>query len=219
MEYRHGEYRDDDTPGHAQRSTSTARWVRGAVALAVVVTAVVIALPYLLNWLAPVPPPLSNPVRVQSTPAPTVSALAPSRLSDPAPAALPAPKPVIERVAIAPGEVQPAPLAETRRAGASRSAIAPARSSPDRPARSSYWIQVGLFKESKNADDLARKLRDEGLAVQVASVSRTAGGGLSGGTYHAVRAGAFRDLPRANAAKRQLASRGHSGFITEVAAR
>ncbi len=219
MEYRHGEYRDDDARDHAKRSTSTARWVRGAVGLVVVVTAVVIAVPYLLDWLAPVPPPLRDPVRVQSAPAPPVSTLAPNRAPDPASAVLPDPKPAIERVAIAPDEAKPAPPVETRRGSAARPVIAPAQSGPARPARSSYWVQVGLFKESKNADDLARKLRDKGLVVQVASVTRAAGGGLPGGTYHVVRTGAFRDLPRANAVKRQLESRGHSGFITEVAAR
>ena len=94
--------------------------------------------------------------------------------------------------------------------------MAAARPQPARPAPAGYRVQLGLFKDSRNADDLARKLRHEGLAVQVASVTRGTGGGLAGGTYHVVRTGAFRDLPRATAVKRQLESRGHSGFITEV---
>ena len=71
-DYRHVEHDDEDGADYAPQGASTVRWVRAAVAVAVVATGVVVALPYLLNWLAPVPPALQNPVRIQPAPRATL---------------------------------------------------------------------------------------------------------------------------------------------------
>ena len=85
-----------------------------------------------------------------------------------------------------------------------------------------YWVQLGLFKDLKNAERMAAKLRDAGFSVQVESVTRSesgAAGGVAGGTYHLVRAGGFPDRERAGAARDDLETRGYSGFLTRGAAR
>ena len=61
---------------------------------------------------------------------------------------------------------------------------------PSRPAASAkpsaeaasgnYWIQLGAFKEQKNADALAKTLRDAGFPVQVTPL-RSGGGGETKG--------------------------------------
>jgi cell division septation protein DedD len=47
-------------------------------------------------------------------------------------------------------------------------------------ASGNYWIQLGAFKEQKNADALAKTLRDAGFPVQVTPI-RAGGGGESKG--------------------------------------
>jgi len=75
-------------------------------------------------------------------------------------------------------------------------------------AGGSYWVQVGAFKESKNADGLARKLRSEGFSVQVATVNRDQ-------TLHVVRVGGFPDRSKASAAREELQGKGLTGFVTQ----
>ena len=72
----------------------------------------------------------------------------------------------------------------------------------------SYWVQVGAFKESKNADGLARTLRSEGFTVQVATVTR-------GEPLHVVRVGGYPDRGKATAGREELQGKGHSGFVTQ----
>jgi len=104
-----------------------------------------------------------------------------------------------------------------------RAAAASTRPSSARPEmQRNYWVQLGLFKDLKNAERLATKLRDQGFSVQVASAARSesgAAGDVSGGTYHLVRAGAFPDRQRAVAARDELQGRGYSGFLTEGTAK
>lgn len=86
-----------------------------------------------------------------------------------------------------------------------------------------YWVQLGSFKDATNAERLAKKLKEQGFSVQVASVTRSEGiaatDGVAAGTYHLVRAGAFPDRQRAAAARDDLGARGYSGFLTQGAAK
>jgi cell division septation protein DedD len=75
-------------------------------------------------------------------------------------------------------------------------------------ANGSYWVQVGAFKESKNAEGLARTLRSEGFTVQVATVTR-------GEPLHVVRVGGYADRGKATAAREELQGKGHSGFVMQ----
>ena len=85
-----------------------------------------------------------------------------------------------------------------------------------------YWVQLGLFKDARNAEQLAETLRGQGFAIQVSRVTRpeagTAAGNVSPGTYYLVRAGGFRDQARALSARDALREKGYSGFLTEGAA-
>jgi cell division septation protein DedD len=74
-------------------------------------------------------------------------------------------------------------------------------------AAGSYWVQVGAFKESRNAEGLARKLRAEGFPVQVARITREE-------PLHVVRVGGYPDRGKATTAREELQSKGHAGFIT-----
>jgi cell division septation protein DedD len=73
---------------------------------------------------------------------------------------------------------------------------------------SSYWVQVGAFKESRNAEGLAKALRSEGFGVQVSTVTREA-------PMHVVRVGGYPDRSKASAAREELQSKGHAGFVTQ----
>ena len=88
-------------------------------------------------------------------------------------------------------------------------AVTPSKSAA-KPAASSgnYWVQVGAFKESGNAEGLARTLRSEGFTVQVASVTR-------GEPLHVVRVGGYPDRGKATAARDELQGKGHSGFVMQ----
>jgi cell division septation protein DedD len=84
-------------------------------------------------------------------------------------------------------------------------------------------VQLGVFKDPANAARLATKVRGDGFSVQVASVRRSEdevpAQGTSGATYYLVRAGAFSDRTRAIAARDDLKTRGHAGFLSEGVAR
>jgi cell division protein FtsN len=68
-------------------------------------------------------------------------------------------------------------------------------------------VQVGAFKESGNAEGLARKLRSEGYSVQVTRVARDE-------PLHVVRVGGYPDRSRASAAREELQGKGQTGFVT-----
>ena len=80
-------------------------------------------------------------------------------------------------------------------------------------------MQLGVFKESGNAERLAKRVRGQGFSVQVASVTRSDDGlptrDAPGTTYYLVRAGAFADRARAIAARDDLKARGHAGILSE----
>jgi cell division septation protein DedD len=85
--------------------------------------------------------------------------------------------------------------------------VAPSKSNPKAPAAGNYWVQVGAFKEGRNAEGLAKTLRAEGFAVQVTQVTRDA-------PLHVVRVGGYPDRSRAAAAREDLQGKGHTGFVT-----
>jgi cell division protein FtsN len=143
---------------------------------------------------AAVSPPVAAPV---PTPAPS-PALPPPVVSSPAPTPAPA-RPEMP-AATAPKAAEKAPERTA--------AVAPAKSAP-RPAASdgNYWVQVGAFKESSNAEGLARKLRAEGFSVLVTRVVRDE-------PLHVVRVGGYPDRARAAAAREALQGKGQTGFVT-----
>ena len=163
------------------------------------------------------PPPASAPATPPATQMP--SAAAPPATPPPAAAPTPAPTvptpslpaPVVSTPTPAPArpEMPPAsaPKAATK-APERTAAVAPSKSAA-KPAASSggYWVQVGAFKESGNAEGLARKLRSEGYTVQVTRVTRAE-------PLHVVRVGGYPDRSRAGAAREELQGKGQTGFVT-----
>jgi len=145
------------------------------------------------------PPRAVAPVPALAPPAPIA---APSEVK-PAPAVTPAPKAAAEKAATkAPAEKAPAKTA-TERPPTKAAEMAPAKpadkpaaptrvvakaDAPNRPAAvasakpsaeaasGNYWIQLGAFKEQKNADALAKTLRDAGFPIQVTPIRRGGGG-------------------------------------------
>jgi cytoskeletal protein RodZ len=149
-------------------------------------------------------PPATPPPAATPTPAPTVP-----------PPSLPAPVVSTPTPAPARPEMPPAsaPKAATKapekaKAPERTAAVAPSKSAA-KPAVSSggYWVQVGAFKESGNAEGLARKLRSEGYSVQVTRVTRAE-------PLHVVRVGGYPDRSRAGAAREELQGKGQTGFVT-----
>ena len=82
-----------------------------------------------------------------------------------------------------------------------------------------YWVQLGFFRDLKNAERFAESVREQGFPVHVASVTRTPPDTTAAGTHYLVRAGAFSDQARAAAVRDDLKSRGYAGFLTDGAAR
>jgi outer membrane biosynthesis protein TonB len=71
------------------------------------------------------------------------------------------------------------PAAPARVAAKADAPSRPAAVAPSGEAASgNYWIQLGAFKEQKNADALAKTLRDAGFPIQVTPI-RPGGGGES----------------------------------------
>jgi len=232
----------DEHEDYAPRSIFAAGWFRAVLVLTVLAILVVVALPYLLNWFEPVSSPVKGPARMTrgtepagapgSVPPPSPAPSAPpaSAVSAPPKSAAPAvptlpPAPARAGALASAKPAPPLPMAkagDTARSPERPAAVSTRPSSAPLETERSYWVQVGLFKDLKNAERLATKLRDQGFSVQVASVARSesgAAGDVSGGTYHLVRAGAFPDRQRAVAARDELQGRGYSGFLTEGTAK
>jgi cell division septation protein DedD len=142
------------------------------------------------------PPPVAAPTPAPATPAPSMPAPA---VSTPAPARPEMPPATTPKAAKAP---------EKAKAPERTAAVAPSKSAA-KPAAASgnYWVQVGAFKESGNAEGLARKLRSEGYSVQVTRVTRDE-------PLHVVRVGGYPDRSRASAAREELQGKGQTGFVT-----
>ena len=226
---------DEEQEEYGQRSIFATGWFRAVLVLLVLAVVAVIAVPLIGGWFEPTPPPKvttrpteptpptvpvpSAPVPVTPPPSQMPSASAPPvapppAVSTPAPAApAPAtPPPAVSTPAPAPArpEMPPAsaPKAAEKKAPERTAAVPPTKSAA-KPAVSSgsYWVQVGAFKESGNAEGLARKLRSEGYAVQVTRVSRDE-------PLHVVRVGGFPARSRATAAREELQGKGQTGFVT-----
>jgi cell division septation protein DedD len=228
-------HEDEDQLEYGPRSIFAAGWFRAVLAMTVLAIIVVVALPYLLNWFEPLPPPVKPSTR-SSADAPAVSSSSVSAPAESEPIA-PLPQAAPEAPAVhtvpkpAPDRTRPAaltPSASSASARVTRTSAMPPR--PDRTAATAsrlesaqregagrYWVQVGIFREEQNAERLARKLRDEGFSVHLARVRRSEASTSSvpAGAYHVVRAGGFADSARAVAARDALGNKGYSGFVTE----
>jgi cell division septation protein DedD len=224
---------DEEQEEYGQRSIFATGWFRAVLVLLVLAVVGVIAVPLIGGWFEPTPPPkvISKPsepsstlVPVPSPPPPATppvsqmpSAAAPPAAAPPAPAPAvqppPTPPPAVSSPAPAPArpEMPPASApkaAEKAKAPERTAAVTPSKSAA-KPAASSgnYWVQVGAFKASGNAEGLARKLRAEGFSAQVTRVTREE-------PLHVVRVGGYPDRSRAVAAREELQGKGHTGFVT-----
>ena len=162
---------------------------------------------------APVTPPASQTPSASAPPAtPPPAAAPPPSMSAPSP-----PPPAVTSPPAAPARPEmpaaSAPKAapktpEKAKAPERTAAVPPSKSAPKAAASNgNYWIQVGAFKESGNAEGLARKLRAEGYSVQVTRVTRDE-------PLHVVRVGGYPDRSRASAAREELQGKGQTGFVT-----
>jgi DedD protein len=218
---------DEEQEEYGQRSIFATGWFRAVLALLVLAVIAVIAVPLIGGWFEPTPPakvtskpsePASPVVPVPTPSAPvtpppsqTPSAAAPPATPAPTPAPMPAPLPTPTVAPPAPArpEMPAAAAPKAPEATKAPERIAAAPKSAPRPAasRGNYWVQVGAFKESRNAEGLARKLRSEGFAVQVTRVVRDE-------PLHVVRVGGYANRSRAAAAREELMGKGQTGFVT-----
>ena len=203
-------YPDDEPDEYAERSFFATGWFRAILVLAALAIAVVAMLPYVLDWFEPASSPVKAPVQARSgtpsaPPLPSAPAASPSleKTSTAAPETSRAPAaPAVPSAAKLPAPtVQEAPRPLPVRTAAVE------RRQPREEALSkengNYWVQLGVFKDSGNAERLAKKLKGQGFSVQVASVTRNEDGvparGASGATYYLV---ARRSVPRSSASPR-----------------
>jgi septal ring-binding cell division protein DamX len=212
---------DEEQEEYGQRSIFATGWFRAVLVLLVLAVIAVIAVPLIGGWFEPTPPPKvvttkpsepapaplpstpAPPSKVETpAPAPPPAAQMPSQTPTPTPAPPPAtPAPVTPPVVSAPPARPETPAPSTP----GKAAEKPRAAKP--AAAGSYWVQVGAFKKSKNAEGLARKLRSEGFTVQVAKVTRDE-------PLHVVRVGGYPDRSKATTAREELQGKGHSGFVT-----
>ena len=223
---------DEEQEEYGQRSIFATGWFRAVLVLLVLAVIAVIAVPLIGGWFEPTPPPKVTitkpsepaPVPLPSTPAPPpkveTPATPPPAAQMPSPGPTPVPPPATPAPATPPPVVSapparpevPAPSTPSKAVekpkAPERTAAATGGKSAAKPAAAGgYWVQVGAFKESRNAEGLARRLRSEGFTVQVAKVTRAE-------PLHVVRVGGYPDRTKAAAAREELQGKGHSGFVT-----
>ncbi|HUM15864.1 MAG TPA: SPOR domain-containing protein [Candidatus Nitrosotalea sp.] len=168
----------------------------------------------------PAPAPTSPPAQTPSTSAPPATSPGvgtPPPATTPPTAAMPTPAPPVTAPAPTPAPARPeTPTASTpskapekAKAPERTAAVTPGKSAAKAPAvgSGSYWVQVGAFKESRNAEGLAKTLRSEGFGVQITQVTRDQ-------PMHVVRVGGYPDRAKAAAAREELQGKGHTGFVT-----
>jgi hypothetical protein len=158
---------------------------------------------------SPGPSTATAPPAPTPSPAPTMPSPPPAVVT-PAPPAAPTPAPAPARPetpASAPKAAEP--KAAEKAKPPERVAAATPGKNATKPAAAagSYWVQVGAFKEGRNAEGLARKLRAEGFPVQVSQVTRDE-------PLHVVRVGGYPNRSRATAAREALQGKGQTGFVT-----
>jgi len=223
---------DEEQEEYGQRSIFATGWFRAVLVLLVLAVIAVIAVPLIGGWFEPTPPPkvATKPGEPSSTlvpvpatpPKPEAPAPAPPAATPPS-VATPAPTPVLPPATPPPAVTAPAPTrpemppatapgktAEKAKAPERTAAATPGKSAAKAPASGggSYWVQVGAFKESRNAEGLAKALRSEGFGVQVSTVTREQ-------PMHVVRVGGYPDRSKASAAREELQGKGHAGFVTQ----
>ena len=229
---------DEEQEEYGQRSIFATGWFRAVLVLLVLAVIAVIAVPLIGDWFEPTPlkvvvtkpgEPSSTLVPVPATP-PKTEAPAPTPppahtpsmppAATPPSVATPAPTPALPPAA-PPAATAPAPArpemppatapgktAEKAKAPERTAAATAGKSAAKAPGAGSYWVQVGAFKESRNAEGLAKALRSEGFGVQVSTVTRDA-------PMHVVRVGGYPDHSKASAAREELQGKGHAGFVTQ----
>lgn len=161
---------------------------RGLFALVAFAVLVVVALPYLLEWLNPPPPPPAPPMKAQVQPArpPAPKAEEPKpqpaqRVAKPEPKAAEAPAAQPPKVA-AKMEAKPEPPAAKP-----AKERAPAKAT----AQGEYWVQVGAFSDQANAARLAGRLTAQKYPVQ--QFQRSSGDQPVGSTHEVFVVGASAD--------------------------
>ena len=175
--------------------------------------------------LAPLAGP---PAEDETTPRGVRVAAAPAVPASPPPASPPpsAPTIVASTVSMAPGRMIEGPAAKvpaangtSARAPATAPKIADRPTSPPRvasapvpkkiaPARSGYWVQVGAFRTSAAAMQMAEGLRRLSMAVAISPIQGTRG------VLNRVRVGPYASQHEATAQLRQLEARGYGAFVT-----
>ena len=129
-----------------------------------------------------IPPASSESARKAAPEKAPAKAAATQAAAEKAPAKTATERPPTKAAEMAPAKTADKPAASTRvvaKADVPSRPSAVASATPAAGAASgSYWIQLGAFKEQKNADALAKTLRDAGFAIQVTPI-RSAGGGES----------------------------------------
>ncbi len=156
---------------------------------------------------APAPPAAQMPSTPPPATPPSVASPAPTPALPPAaaPPAATAPAPARPET---PPAAAPGKTAEKAKAPERTAAATPGKSAAKAAGGGSYWVQVGAFKESRNAEGLARTLRSAGFGVQVSTVTREQ-------PMHVVRVGGYPDRSKASAAREELQGKGHAGFVTQ----
>ena len=169
------DYLDDDGKDSrgGRPGPLAAGWLRALIVLGGLAIVLIIAVPYAIEWIAPsapLPGPMTRPVPPPEPVKPEAVATAPAEPVKPEPtkaepAAAPAPAPAAPAAQPA---VAKAPAAAPR---ATAAAVKPT-GTPTAATGGDYWIQVGLFASSDNAERLAKELRDERFAVEIAQTTR-----------------------------------------------
>ena len=224
-----GLHADDVDEGEVGRGIIASGWFRAALLLTAFGVGLMLALPYLLDWFEPLTSSVTEPVvtkngkgpPVTSAPPPSTSSTTQARTAVKA-SNLPTDAEKPGRMPRLPARPEPSlPFAETRaRPALTSGPVAGVVASGKTSGRSSegvasHWVQLGSFKDLKNAQRLAEDVREQGFPVQVVSVMRKLPDAATGGAYHLVRAGAFPDQARAATARDDLKARGFAGFLTE----
>ena len=131
-----------------------------------------------------IPPVSSEPAR-KAAPEKAPATPAAEKAVTKAPARTATERPPTKAPETAPAKTADKPAAPTRvvaKADAPSRPAAVASAKPSAEAASgNYWIQLGAFKEQKNADALAKTLRDAGFPIQVTPIQRGGGGDTQGG--------------------------------------